>query len=121
MVLKGVDRLTRHCRDGLRSDQFIDVERVSKAWVLGRCRRPQASLRGRPARSQCFPALAAEQLLVLLVGELGIGDSEAAFEIVTADLTETVVGLGVDSGDEEAGDRVNAARVAPGGDESFEP
>src|SRR5438094_10606551 len=103
MVLKGVDRLARHCRDRLRTDQFLDVERVSKAWVLGRRRCPQASLRGRPTRSQCFPALAAEELLVLLVGELGIGDPEAAFEVVAAGRSEAAVGLGVDSGAEEAG------------------
>jgi hypothetical protein len=36
-----------------------------------------------PLRSQpVLPALAAKQLVVLLVGELGIGDSEPALEIV---------------------------------------
>jgi len=41
-------------------------------------------LRGRAVRGQRFPALAGEQLLVLLVGELGVGDPEAASEVVAA-------------------------------------
>jgi hypothetical protein len=45
-----------------------------------------------------------EQLLVLLVGELGVGDAEAPLEVAAAGFGEAAVGLGVDAGDEEAGD-----------------
>ena len=57
----------------------------------------------------------------MLVGKLGVSDSEAAFEIVAVDLAETAVGLCVDSRDEEAGDRVDPAWIAAGGDQSLEP
>jgi hypothetical protein len=52
-----------------------------------------------------------EERLVLLVGELRVGDAEARPEIVTPNFGEAAVGLGFDSGDEEAGVRVDTARV----------
>jgi hypothetical protein len=68
-------------------------------------------LRGRAARGEIVPALAMEQLLVLLVGELGLGDVEAPVEVAAAGFGEAAVGLGVDAGDEEAGDEV--IRIGP--------
>jgi hypothetical protein len=51
-----------------------------------------------------------EQLLVLLVGELGVGDAEAPLEVAAAGFGEAAVGLGVDAGDEEAGDALSSER-----------
>jgi hypothetical protein len=61
-----------------------------------------------------------EQLLVLLVGELRVGDAQSPPEVIAAEFVETAVGLGVDARDEEAGDRVDAAQVAAGGNQPLE-
>ena len=71
---------------------------------------------------QRLPAVAREDLLVGLVGELGVRDRELALQlVVAADLVEALVGLGVDAGDEERGDRGDAARVPAALDEALEP
>jgi hypothetical protein len=58
-----------------------------------------------PFGRERFPALGGEDLLVVLVGELGVCDRELALEVVVpADFTQPPVGLGVDAGDEEARD-----------------
>ena len=120
MVLEGPNRLLGHRRDRLPAEQLLDVERVAVARVLRRRRRPQAALRGRAAGGEPFPAIAGERVLVLLVGEPGVGDPEAALQVFAAELVEATVGLGVDPRDEEAGDGVDGARVAADADEALE-
>jgi hypothetical protein len=76
VVLEGANRLLGHGGDRVRPNQLLDVERVAKARILHRRRRPEATLRGRAARGEIVPTLAVEQRLVLLVGELRVGDAE---------------------------------------------
>ena len=121
MVLERLDRVARHRVDGVGPDQLLDVEHVAVLGVLGRGRRPQAALRRRALGGQRVPVVAREDLLVGLVGELGVGDRELALELgVAADLVEPLVGLGVDARDEERGDRRDPARVAAALDEPLE-
>src|SRR5262249_14684749 len=70
MVFEGRDRLLRHRVDRLGADQVLDVEHVAVVRVLRRGRGPEAALRRGALRAQRLPALAGEELLVALVGEL---------------------------------------------------
>src|SRR3954451_287632 len=70
VVLEGLDRLWRHGVDGVGADQLLDVHRVLVGVVLDRGRGPQAALRLGALGRELLPALAAEDLLVGLVGEL---------------------------------------------------
>ncbi len=65
-------------------DQLVHVERVRVGRVLGRGRGPQHPLRRRALARQVRPALPVEGLLVVAVGELGVGDREAALQVVVA-------------------------------------
>ena len=56
----------------------------------------------------------------MLVGEPSIRDSELPLEVAATDGLEPLVGLAVDTGDEEARDRQHRAGIAPGGDEPLE-
>ena len=108
-----LDGLARHRVDGVGADQLLDVEHVAVVGVLGRRRRPQAALRRRALGPQRLPRVAGEDLLVGLVGELGVGDRERALElVVAADVVEPLVGLGVDARDEERRDRRHRGQVA---------
>ena len=106
VVVRRLDRVARHRVDRVGPDELLDVEDVAVVGVLGRGRGPQAALRGCALGGQRLPLVAGEDLLVGLVGELGVGDRELALElVVAADLVEALVGLGVDARDEERGDR----------------
>src|SRR6266545_3924439 len=122
VVLEGPDRLLGHRVHRLGADELLDVEDVRVGGILRRGRGPEAALGPRPLRAEEFPALAREGLLVALVRELGIGDGELPLEVVVAaELVQAAVGLGIDTGDEEARNRGHRAGVAAGGDEPLEP
>jgi hypothetical protein len=72
-------------------------------------------------RGKSVPAVAVEQPLVLLVGELGVVDAEAPLEVLTTGFGEAAVGLGVDARGEEAGDRMDTTRVTGRSDKPLEP
>jgi hypothetical protein len=118
VVHERLDRLARHRVDGLGPDQRLDVQEVGVVGVLRGGGGPQAALRRRALALQLLPLAAGEDLLVGLVGELGVGDRELALELLrAAGLLEALVGLGVHAGDEERRDRRDAARVAAAVDE----
>src|SRR3954470_4848169 len=121
VVLEGLDRLGRHRVDGLGADQLLDVHRVAVALVLDRGRRPQAALRLGALGLQGLEAVAGEDLLVGLVGEAGVGDGELAAQlVVSAQLVQALVGLGVDARDEERRDAGHARQLAPRFGEALE-
>src|SRR5437870_3807437 len=66
-----------------------------------------------------LPARTREQLLVLLVRELGVGDRQPAPEVVASDSGKATVGLAVDPRHKEARDRMNSGRFAVNGDETL--
>ena len=123
VVLERLDRLLGHRVHGLGADQLLDVHHVAVLRVLRRGRGPEAALRAcAPFACQRLPALAREELLVALVGELRVRDRELALQLGgRTDLVEPPVGLGVDARDEEAGDRRDRAGVAAALDEPLEP
>src|SRR5207248_11692797 len=94
-------------------DQILDVHHVAVVRVLGGRRGPEAALRGVALLAELVPALAGEELLVALVGELGVRDRELALQVGgRAGLLEPPVGLGSDPRDDEAGNRRDGCRVA---------
>src|SRR3954454_1036480 len=120
VVLEGLDRLGRHGVHRVRADQLLDVHRVLVGVVLDRRRRPKAALRPRALARELLPAVAGEDLLVGLVGELGVGDRQLAAELFLALLVEALVGLAVHARDEERRDTRHLARVSAGLDEVLE-
>ena len=74
-----------------------------------------------PFAARIGPAVVAEDVEVVLVGELRVRDRELALQVGPAERLEPLVGLGVDAGDEEARDGEHLARVAAAGDEPLEP
>ena len=122
VVVDGLDELARHRVDRVGPDELLDVDRVLVIRVLDAGRRPQAALLGRALGLQRLPLRRGEDLLVVAVGELGVGDRELALElVVAADRVEALVGLGVHARDEEGGDgRELAARVAAAVDEALD-
>ena len=121
VVLEGLDRLLGHRVHGLGPDQLLDVHDVAVLGVLRGRRGPERPLRRRALGDQEVPGLAGEELLVALVGELGVGDRELPLELlVPAGLVEALVGLGVDTADEEAGHGCDRAGVAAAGHEPLQ-
>ena len=103
--------LARHRVDGVGPDQLLDVEHVAvRRGSWSRSTPTGSAARRRPWRRSASQSVAREDLLVGLVGELGVGDRQLALElVVAADLVEALVGLGVDARDEERGDRRHRA------------
>src|SRR5215510_2462989 len=102
VVLEGADRLVGHRVDSLGADQVVDVEHVAVGRVLRRRRGPEAPLPPGACGGESGPALAGENLLVALVGKLGVRDREFALQlVVAADLVKPLVGLRIDARDEE--------------------
>ena len=90
-------RLQRHRVDRVRSDQFLDVEGVRVARVLGAGRGPQRPLNGGAGAEQRFPPRPGEDLLEAPVGESRVGDRRLALQIGAADLGELAIDVRVDA------------------------
>ena len=130
VVAVGVHGGGRHGVDGVAADQLLHIERVGVGLVLHAGAGPQQALRHRAGGGQRLPALAAGQLDIVLVGQLGIGDGDLAAQalevlhIGAADLhavVDLLVDLAVDAADEEAGDAGDPADVAALRLEVFQP
>ena len=112
VVGEGVHRLLRHGVDGVGDDEVGDVEGVGVVGVLDAGRGPQRALRVGAGLGQLLPAVAGDDLLegarrrrrALATAALPF----RAVRLVGADLVEPVVDLGVDAGDEERRDRLDA-------------
>ena len=124
---RGRDRVDR-----VGSDQLLDVDHVAIAGVLRSRAGPEQPLRLRAARGQGAPTWAAEQLLITLEGEPGVGDRHFAPQRLEQRLRAGIGGfrqpgvdLGVDrridSADEEAGHAGDPCRIASPRDQRFEP
>ena len=102
------------------ANQFLDVNHVAVLWILRACAGPEYALAFRATLRQRIPARAAEQLFILCVGELRVGDCHLALDALQQSLLAGVAGglhlrgygvvdCGVDAADEEAGDAGDTA------------
>jgi len=80
VIAERINRRRRNRVHRVRADQLFDIHDVPIFWILGAGAGPKQPLRLSALGRQGFPARAAEQLLILLVGELGVGDSHLAAE-----------------------------------------
>ena len=91
--------------DRVRTDQFVDVERVGVCVILGRCRRPQRPLHPGTPSGERIPTRTRERFEEQLIGEFALRDRSLAAQrecLVGTDRIEALVDLGVDAADEEA-------------------
>ncbi|MGY4314565.1 hypothetical protein ACVWW1_003892 [Bradyrhizobium sp. JR3.5] len=127
VVAEGIEGCRRHGVDGIGANQLLDIEHVAIVLVLGAGRSPQQPLRLGALGRELVPARAREQALVVLVGELCIGDRDLALQgreplllgrvVGACDLlVELLVDGAVDAADEEAGDACHMGGVAALGD-----
>ncbi len=122
MIAKPVVGGGRDGVDRVRSDQLFDVDYIAQLGVLGRSGRPQHALRLRILRLQFFPARSGEELLVRLIGQLGVRYRNLAlqpfqFGLVAARgefLVDQAVGQAVNAADEETRHARGPADVALG-------
>ena len=101
----------RHGVDGVRRDEVGDVQGVGVAGSFT----PVDAQSGRwvlaPAAASAFQRSLEDHVLVVLVGQPGVGDGGLAAQrlgLLRADLVEPLVDLGVDPGDEERRDGADA-------------
>ena len=131
MVAECIERCRRHGVDGVGADQFLDIQHIAVVLVLGAGGRPQQTLRLGALGRELLPAGACEQPLVVLIGQLGVGDGDLALQraqplllagvIGPRDLVvELLVDRGIDAADEERGDAGDRRGIAALGDVFFE-
>ena len=80
VIAESVEGGRRNGVDGVRADQLFDVDARRDSLILCAGAGPQQALRLRAFGGERFPSRAAEQLLIFLVGEFGVGDGHFAFE-----------------------------------------
>ncbi len=78
VIAERVERRRRNRVDGINADELFDVKDVAIAGILGTRAGPQQPLCLSATVGQSLPAPAADQLLVTLVGELGICNRDLA-------------------------------------------
>ena len=121
MVAECIERCRRHGVDGVGADQFLDIQHVAVVLVLGAGGGPQQALRLGALGRELLPARAGEQALVVLIGQLGVGDGDLALQraqplllagvVGPCDLVvELLVDRAIDAADEEARRRWRHAR-----------
>ena len=129
MVEKRLDRLGRHGVDRVAPDQRLHIEHVAIGRVLGAGRRPEQALRPRALGRERLPAVARDQLEIILISELGVGDRDLpaqrgerlGFGISRLQpRVDRLVDPGVDAADEEARHRGDARDVLAFGDAVLE-
>src|ERR1051325_1135405 len=105
--------------DGVRPDQFLDIDDVAIAGVLGASAGPQEALLLCSFCRQSSPAWTAQNLVAARVGQLGIGDGYLTSEAVLFGCGQTV-DRGIDAAHEKTGDAGNVTEILAGGGTSFE-
>ena len=126
VVAKGLNGIEGHGVDGVGADQLIHIAHVAVVGVFGAGAGPEQALHVGPIVGQALPAVAAEQGLEGLVGNFGIGDRDLtlhAFQTlffvqgIAADalhaFLETVIHLGINAAEEEAGHRPDGVNRLP--------
>jgi hypothetical protein len=93
VVAERVQGLGRHRVHGLGADQLLDVDHVAVVRVLGAGAGPEYALGLGALGEERVPARAGEDLLVALVGHLGVGDRHLAHEALEPGLVGAGRGL----------------------------
>ena len=123
VVAKRVEGRRRDRVDGIGPDQLLDVDDVAVVGVLGSRACPEQPLRLGALGGQGLPALPAEELLVALIGQLGVGNRDLADQAAQQACLVRVrrrlqprrderIDRGIDPADEETGDAGNSLQVA---------
>jgi len=75
VIAERINRRRRNRVHRVRADQLFDIHDVPIFWILGAWCWPKAAVASEaPLAARLSKRGAAEQLLILLVGELGVGD-----------------------------------------------
>ena len=93
MIAERIQRRRRHGVDGVGADQLLDIEHVAVVLVLGAGGGPQQPLRLCALGRELVPARAGKQALVILIGELGVGDRDLALQRGQPFLLAGIVGF----------------------------
>src|SRR5438132_1873429 len=93
MVAESFERCGWHGIDRVGPDQLLDIEDIAVGLVFGTCAGPEQPLSCCTIRLKFFPALAGKQPLVALIGKLGIGNRDRAFELAEASFLVGIVGF----------------------------
>jgi hypothetical protein len=110
----GQQRLHRHRVNGVWRDEVVDVQRLRVRRILRARGRPERALVERAGREEDSEAVAVKDLLEALVGRARVGERRGAGQVTAAERLQSLVDLGVDARDEEAGDRVHVERETLG-------
>ena len=78
MIAETLQGGLRHGVDRIRADELLDVKDVAVRRVLGACAGPQKALRPGALGGQLAPAVRSAELLVVGVGQLGVGNGHLA-------------------------------------------
>jgi hypothetical protein len=106
-----------HRVDHTGGDQIYHVVGVGIGGVLHSGRGPQGTLRSRTEPCQRLPALAQEDLFVVLVGQPGVSDRRSTTKrsgLGCADLVQPRIDLSVHAGHEERGHRRDTGQIVSG-------
>ena len=126
VVAKRVEGRRRDRVDGIGPDQLLDVDHVAVVGVLGPRAGPEQPLRLGALAGQGLPAPPAEELLVALVGELGVGNRDLAGQAAQHACLVRIrprlqtrrderIDRGINPADEKTGDAGNSLQVAAAG------
>ena len=132
VIAKRIQGRGRNRGDRVGSDQFLDVQAVPIRWILDGGAGPRQPLGLRTEGGERLPARAAEQLAILLIHDLGVGNRHFADQRAQRDLiadlarcpesrVQDPVDRGVDAVDEEAGNAGHPPDLAADGGELLEP
>src|SRR5579875_287063 len=132
MIAESIHRGWRHGVDGIGADQFLNVENIPVGRIFRTGAGPQDTLRLGATRGQRLPALAAENALVNLIGEFGVGDGDFALQAerepagfvrrrLLGERGKLIIDERVDAADKETGHAGHPARIAAAFDEILEP
>ncbi len=101
-------------RDGLRSDQLLQIEHVPVRGVLRARARPEQALRARALLLQRLPPCSGEHLQISMIGEFRVGDGDLPLDRLQSG---TLRGAGLSFqplGDDRVDRRVDAAHEEAG-------
>ena len=127
VVAKRLEGRGRDRVDGIGPDQLLDVDHVAVVGVLGPRAGPEQPLRLGALAGQGLPAPPAEELLVALIGELGVGNRDLAESSRAVGLSRSHsvpacsraaderIDRSIDPADEKTGDAGNPLQVAAAG------
>ena len=127
MVAEGTDGGRRHRVDGIRTDQFFNIDHIAVIRILGAGTGPQHALSLGAALGKILPAILLKNAEIALISQLRISNGDLSQDAAQQGLFRRIsnstepgggecVHGGIDTADEKAGDAGNFADIesAPG-------